>query len=141
MSRERLDPLEDAFVRLRSAEEAGVFRSTKLAQDALFPMPTPRQSSRQFSRLRLWAPISAAALLAIGVWGFLFQRELSSIRARRSVPAENVRVAHAQGLAGCLAGPGSQVTSGCVGHDRDADGDVDLADFSFQQVESESARR
>ena len=135
--------VEDALAELEAAETAGVFQPTRLdAEPALVGLhPVATSAGRVF---RLWVPSAAAALVVLGVWGLLFRSEVKSIQAKRDRVAQTVRVASAlpvSAFAGCLTGPNQLAASSCDTNDLDADGDVDLADFSMGQLADASFRR
>lgn len=134
--------LEQTLLELAQAEQAGVFRRTPLGPCALDPPIELSELLGRSRRWRLWVPLSAAALLVIGVWGALFQSEFASIREKDA--ASTMRVASAAGgtpLSGCMVGPGKNIPADCSRFDRDTDGDVDLADISLVQLADATMRR
>jgi hypothetical protein len=130
------DLIETALTELESAEKAGLFRATPVQEARLL---TPVQSTAapwaRLWNIRLWGPLAAAAVIAVSVWGWMFQRELVSIRHQASGVSMELRLASSDlgRFADCFAGPGKSVASPCSVFDADSDGDVDLADYSARQ--------
>lgn len=134
--------LEQALLELAQGEQAGVFLRTHISPDVFGSPHEPAHAAPWFRTFRLWVPLSAAALLVIGVWGALFQSEFASIRKKNA--ESSMRVASAVGgtpLSGCMVGPGKNIPADCSRFDRDIDGDVDLADISLVQLADASMRR
>lgn len=142
------DTLEEALGELHTASRAGVFEQTPVDTRQLLDTSLAPTWVSMLRRARVWVPLAAAAVLAIGVWGAMFSHQIASIRSRQqfldrgtssagSAVGDTISVT----FAGCQAGPGVVVLSGCRTHDYDADGDVDLADFGTYQLAYAASRR
>jgi hypothetical protein len=91
---------------------------------------------------RVWVPLATAAILAIVVTGATFKYQIGEAHeqarlAGRLSSGDGTSLAAASpidGLTGCLNGPGTSIPGDCRSHDRDADGDVDLADIQAYQL-------
>ena len=131
-----LDPIENALLELSRAEEARVFQPTPLEPGEL--LRAAPQTAVGGSR-RFWlraAPVAAVVALAIGVWSVMFSVTLRDLREKaRMANTRPVDRALWSDFADCLNGPiGVPLSPGCVGHDRDQDGNVDLRDAGAFQL-------
>lgn len=131
---EQLDPLEQMLGELGEAEGAGVFRRTFVNSASLVGGARPR--IRLFGTRKLaWIPAAACVMLAIGVGTLALKSGVAPIggfaqfvgNVSPAVPGELI------GFHECLGGPGGAAVNGCLVHDYDSDGDVDLADFTAYQ--------
>lgn len=131
---EPLDSIESSLAELDDAERAGLFGRTPLPRRAAWTAE-PATTPFPFRTMRRLA-IAAVIALAVGMWSFMFQKNLSSLR-EHSHMATTVRVADPgtiqASIAQCLGGPGGSVDPACGGVDFDGDGDVDLSDISAFQ--------
>ncbi len=133
------DPtIEELLGELDGAARAGVFRRTYLNGGEVAPAGRSRPRPLVL-RFQVWAPLSAAALLAIVVWSWMFSAKLSDVRARREarVPVLDRSTSVAEVFPSCMTGPGSDVSADCQPFDLDGDRDVDLVDFSLRQQVSQ----
>jgi hypothetical protein len=119
--------LESSLLELRQAENAGVFRPTRVDARQLMRSGPPR-------RLAIRWAAAAALLLAVGtVWTTMFYMNLTKLRDGRGGGA-----LASVSITDCLAGPRGSQPGHCLAYDLDADGDVDLADLgSFQLAYAE----
>jgi len=133
MNREfdKLGFLEEGLLELDAASRAGLFRTTPV-QPPQLTAAKKRLSHRQ-SFLRFWGPVSAAAVITIGVWTIMFQ----NWRGERPKQSQTSAIGPINGegvFSACLTGPGQVAVASCTRHDYDSDGDVDLADYmAYQQ--------
>ena len=137
---EQLDPIETALRELRRAEQAGVFEPTRLDHDGLVrPTARPATLARQVRAIR-WLTAAAVVAVAVGVGSLVFRSPLTSTTIPNGKVSEVAVLVDGVdpcdgSILRCLAGPSDIVlASGCRPHDRDADGDVDLADFGSYQL-------
>ncbi len=128
----QLDPIEEALLELNAAEKARLFRQSRVDAKRLVAKPVP--TGWRWRTLRL---VSAAAVIAaaVGMWSWLYGLQWSQLRERtgtsvvvESSPADPGRFQE------CFHGPTGAIRSSCGECDYDADGDVDLADFSAYQL-------
>ncbi len=145
---EHLDPIEALLREAAAAEQAGVFRATELNAERLL-----RESSQALVPLsvsigRKWIPVAAAIGIAAILWPVMYSREFSNIREEvrlaqhgavgDSAPEDSAAggsdVVLASHISGCVAGPEAGGGQPCHDYDFDADGDIDLADFSRYQL-------
>lgn len=130
---DQLDPIETLLAEGDEAERAGVFRPTRIDAAELTRRPGGGSVPFFVSWRRFGVPLAACFVLAAGVWTFLFNNELSSIHARR-MASDNVSVGVSpEGFLRCLDGPAAGAGGDCASYDHDADGDVDLLDYSAFQ--------
>lgn len=137
--REHLDAVERALIELRAAERAGVFQPTRVQAPALMGAAAARGSkiSRRLA-MRLLG-VAAVLMLAVTVWTAMFQRELGRLRDQRNSMVAGVapQGAGSMSFADCMSGPSmTQLSKGCLGHDRNGDGSVDLQDYGTLQLAS-----
>lgn len=134
----QLDPIERLLKEASAADQAGVFRKT-----AVHAERTLRESSQApipFSVVvgRKWIPVAAAIGIAAVLWPVMYSMEFASVRQKVQLAqrqaAENGGAVLASHISGCVAGPESGGGQPCDGYDYDADGDIDLADFSRYQL-------
>lgn len=131
------DPIEACLRRLAEAEQAGVFRRTRVdAKSLLRALPIGTRAPRSFRVLR-WASIAAALAMAATVCGWVFSARSGGIRPH-PLPAVTMTASAAEGCAGtffrCLTGPSGTVVSGCGIHDYNSDGHVDMVDARTYQL-------
>ena len=139
----RLDALEEALVTLHAMEAARVFDPTPFDAEALVTAPKVRALPVTRRRIGLiWVPFAAAAVLAVGVWSWMFQSQLSSLRLAGQInPSEVIVGGPASGESGCagnftdcFGGPHPEALARCESCDYDADGDVDMFDYRAYQA-------
>ncbi len=135
--RRQLDPVEELLLDLGTADNGGVFRRTRVdARTLLVQEHAVGSSGVRRVTLRL-LPVAACLAMAFGVWGWMFNSQLNELRERKLAAANQtttIRVA-AVDFSSCLNGPShGALAYDCREHDYDADGDVDLADFSAYQL-------
>jgi hypothetical protein len=131
-----LDGVEDTLLQLRNAEQAGVFRRSKVNVNVV------RDPSTSLTAvLRPWRlPVAAALLLAVTFASFMYDRELGELRDRRNelIAQANINPCHVDfsDFSKCFVQSGPAGGSLCDNRnfDFDADGDVDLHDFSSIQL-------
>jgi hypothetical protein len=80
---------------------------------------------------RGWIAAAAIFFVAATTSSLLFYREFGEMRERLSYSA-NGRPGELEGTLACVGGPTTRLPSTCLPYDFDADGDVDMADFSRQ---------
>ena len=135
---EQLDPIEDALLELKDAEQATVFSRTRLDAESLVRVDAaPGRFARRIVGAR-WLSAAAVIALAVGIWGLVFRSPSTSTTSPNGI-ATIALVDEFDPCDGsilrCLSGPSDIVlASGCRPHDYDADGDVDLADFGSYQL-------
>lgn len=133
-----LDPVEDALLAHDDADRAGVFRVTPVNADDLFGGPVVVRSPRLV--FRAGVAVAATIVLAVGVWSWLFQMELSRLRSAAitgnsvALQSDALPVRCDACISECVTGPVPNKPADCDRYDYDADGDVDLADFSRYQL-------
>ena len=138
---EQRDPIEDALLELRAAEQAGLFAATRVDTEELTRVnPGPASPARRWTVLR-WGSVAAVLALVVGLWSVVFKAQIDPVPLP-SGPV-SVHVAPDDGVDSpdgtfyvCFSGPKSDsvVANRCRTHDFDADGDVDLADFRAFQL-------
>ena len=135
---DQLDPIERALWTLDDAEHSGLFQRTSVSADEL--MRT--SGDMGLFGLPKWSlrlvPLAASVLLAVGLGGWMFKRELSRVRDARGDASTIVVAAVSQSnwsaFHKSFTGPKGAQTAVVDDHDLDADGDVDIADFSKYQL-------
>ena len=133
-SQEQLDPIEEALLELKAANQAELFGRTQI-DGRLLAGPCVSRGSRRFAFRLL--PVAAAVALAIGVWTWMFSSELTALRKKSGVSRAVVSdspVADQGNFYECFSGPTEGRSPMCREHDYDTDGDVDLADFGAYQL-------
>jgi hypothetical protein len=118
------NPIEQALDELESAGRARLFEPTPVSAADLLARSSGCATRPALRRSRFGVPLAVAATITLVVWSGLFFREVQSVRSR----------AAAAPFSNCLTGPGQSMPLPCHFHDQDADGDVDLADFSRTQL-------
>lgn len=140
---EHLDPLEALLREAAAAEQAGVFRATELNAERLLRESSQAPVPLSVSIGRKWIPVAAAIGIAAILWPVMYSREFSNIReevrlAQHSAVGDGAAggsdVVLASHISGCVAGPEAGGGQPCHDYDFDADGDIDLADFSRYQL-------
>ena len=135
-SHKKLDSIEAALLELDAAERAGLFEPTRLDSGMLLTADVGGRDTGHGRRTLRWLSIASAAAVVLFVWGSMFSAQLDSLRKSDRVADASLVDANS-GCDGsfvhCFSGPTQLVLAGCVSHDYDADGDVDLADFSTFQ--------
>ena len=135
-SREQLDPIEEALLELKAADQAKLFGRTQIDSRLLAAQRTSHGSRRIVFRL---LPVEAAVSMAIGVWTWMFSTELTALRKKSGASSAVVSdspVENRENFYECFSGPTGGVSPTCREHDydTDGDGDVDLADFGAYQL-------
>ncbi len=139
--RKKLDPVEEAMLELDAGERAELFRRTQFDGRRFLIQPVRSGSRRLVFRL---LPAAAVAVIAVGVWSWMFSVELAGLRRGNGVSAGALAEAPTEGYRSfydCHGGPTEGFVSGCRSQDYDADGDVDLADFGAYQLAYAASRR
>ena len=131
------DSIESLLRELDAAERTGVFRTTPVEVDRLVALPSDGQRSNRFRWAMRLLPVAAMLALAVGVWsvqhgGSSPYTSAPSISSDSHASANPSLTGH--DFLGCFGAPGNGVAGTCQSHDYDADGDVDLADFSAYQL-------
>ena len=119
---------------LDAGERAGLFGRTQIDSRRLLRQPVRLGSRRLVFRA---LPAAAAAVIAVGVWTWMFRAELAELRRNNGVSSgavADVPTKHYRNFYDCHNGPTGELVSGCRGQDYDADGNVDLADFAAYQL-------
>ncbi len=132
--RQRLHPVEETLLELDADERAGLFGRTQIDSRRLLMQPVRLGSRRLVFRA---LPAAAAAVIAVGVWTWMFRVELAELRrdnGASSGAVADVPTKHYRNFYDCHHGPTGELVSGCRGQDYDADGNVDLADFAAYQL-------
>ena len=141
--RKRLDAVEDALLELDAAEKASVFQRTELDAGWLLTAGVqPQRSGSRWVALRILAAAASVAI-AVGLLSSTFTSERDEMRPLGRVAKAPVEAYDGGegGFYGCFGGPNEGVLTDCRAHDYDADGDVDLADFSaFQLALADTSR-
>jgi hypothetical protein len=131
---EQVDSLERDLLDLHAAEEAGVFRPTRVNRAVLLRSARAHRFSF-FRSYRVLVPIAACFVMVVGVWSVMFHTEVGPINGRASMVANNSTAGDlGDGIQACVSGPGSMEDASCSVYDYDSDGDVDLVDFSRHQM-------
>lgn len=133
---EHHDLIEELWLESEEARRAGVFDRTPIEPAKLVSLsPALPNAASWVTGRRLLAAAAMVALVA-GAWTVLFQLEFDSLRRRTDAAAKMTSVASAtfaKQFTNCLEGPGAAGAEGdCALQDIDADGDVDLRDFSLR---------
>jgi len=132
---EQLDPLEISLRELADAEEADLFRKTRVdARSLLHSTQTFSRAPWGLRRMH-WVSIAAVFALAAMISAWVFTTRSGPTRLA-SFPRGGI--ASATGgcdgrFFGCLTGPNGTPTAGCETYDYDADGDIDLVDAGAYQ--------
>jgi hypothetical protein len=132
-SMDHLDPIEASLAELDAAEQAGLFRRTRVDARAL--LHSAPAVTRTRSGFATWRRLSIAAVLAMAatISGWLFSSRSGDV-GRHSLPS----VSATDGCDGrfyrCLSGPGGMAAGGCAAYDYNADGHVDLVDARTYQL-------
>ena len=134
---DQLDAMEASLRELAEAEQAGVFRRTRVdARSLLKAMPAVIQAPSGLRAMR-WIPIAAVLAMAATICGWIFSTQTGGIR-QHPLPAVTMTATAAGGCDGtffrCLTGPSGTVASGCGIHDYNADGHVDMVDARTYQL-------
>jgi hypothetical protein len=134
---DHLDPIEASLAELDAAEQAGVFRRTRVDARAL--LRSALAVSRARSGSATWRRLTIAAVLAMAatISGWLFLSPSADV-ATRSLPV-GTRTASATidcdgAFYRCLSGPNGALSDGCLAYDYNADGHVDLVDARAYQL-------
>jgi hypothetical protein len=134
---DRLDPIEASLAELDAAEQAGLFRRTRVDARAL--LRSAPAVTRARSGFAAWRRLSIAAVLAIAatISGWLFSSRSVDV-GRHSLPSVSATASATDGCDGtfyrCLSGPSGMAAGGCAAYDYNADGHVDLVDASTYQL-------
>jgi len=116
-----LDPLEQFWMELKQAEKAGVFLETRVDQGGLVRSPAGAVTHRSWHGRLRFLPVAAALIFAVALWGWITH------------PTQDAQAGRHIAFHECFGGPMAKPMAACREHDYDADGDVDLADFSAYQ--------
>jgi hypothetical protein len=141
---DQLDPIEASLAELDAAEQAGLFRRTRVDARAL--LRSAPAATRARSGLATWRRLSIAAVLAMAatISGWLFSSRSADI-GRHSLPSVSATASATDGCDGtfyrCLSGPGGTAPGGCAAYDYNADGHVDLVDASTYQLHCNAITR
>lgn len=130
--RNQLEPVESMMVDLRGAEAGRVFQRTPVRAEQLLRPAAPASARMLWSRVGM--ALAACLAVAIGLGGYMFQREVQHIRLTKATQQGGQ-------FAVCLSGPAAGDAGSCEPLDYDADGDIDLADFSEFQLALADASR
>jgi len=134
----RCCPIEALLRESAAADEAGVFRSTELNAERVLRESSHAPVPLSVTIGRKWIPVAAAIGIAAVLWPVLYSMEFADIREKTRVAqqnaAENGSVVLASNISGCVAGPDGASGQPCENYDYDADGDIDLADYSRYQL-------
>ena len=135
MSDKKPNPTEKLLRELADAERVRLFdRTTVDVQGVLRDAPVHPPLPAIF-RFRVVAPLAAACIVAMFVWGAMFRAELNSLQNGKNA---NALIANAgqqvHQLSACLSGPGSSVDGACRKSDLDSDGMVSLRDVQTLQL-------
>jgi hypothetical protein len=133
---EQLDPIEISLRELADAEQADLFRKTRVDARSLLRMTSgPKRTTLTVRTLR-WGSIAAVFALAATICGWIFTTGTESTRMT-SIPIGTIASATTGcdgTFSGCLTGPNGTPQSACRGYDYDADGDIDLVDARTYQL-------
>jgi hypothetical protein len=138
-----MHPIETGLRELAQLEQAGVFNRTTLdatavtRQSALRAHVTHREPPILLRFGWRWMPVAAALVLAMGVWGWMFSRELSGLKTQRQVGTTDTMASAALPAEfpfNCLTGPGQSLHESCRRLDLDADERITMADFRQFQL-------
>ena len=133
---DHLDSIEGFLAELDAAEQAGLFRRTRVDARALL-RPAPVTSASSSFGSRRWLSVAAVLAFAATIWGWLFLSPSADI-ARRSLPVGTRTASATVGCDGtfyrCLSGPNGALSDGCLAYDYNADGHVDLVDARTYQL-------
>jgi hypothetical protein len=134
---DQLDTLERDLLDLSEAEGAGVFQKTRVDAVSLVRSVPPHRVPLLARHRLLLVPAAACLIMVIGVWSVLFGPATTSPNG--GTPLAGNIYSGAPGAAlgefgGCFHGPNLEQNAGCATYDYDADGDVDLADFTTYQM-------
>jgi len=134
---DHLDPIEASLAELDAAEQAGLFRRTRVDARAL--LRSAPAVTRTRSGFATWRRLSIAAALAMAatISGWLFSSRSGDV-VRHSLPSVTVTASATDGCDGtfyrCLSGPGDLAGGGCAAYDYNSDGHVDLVDARTYQL-------
>lgn len=127
------DPVELALRELAEAEQSRLFARTVIPDDSVQPVAPAFFLASPMAR-RWVKAVAAVVVLAVGVWTAMFTFQLGRLRERTQTLAGTDIAAPllvVRSFTSCLAGPKGGAASGeCVEQDRNADGHIDLRDFS-----------
>jgi len=134
-----LDPIELGLQELKSAQQADLFKQTKVDTREL--LTGSSQITTIWRRMPIGLVTSAAAsiILAFGIGGYMFSSEINSLRQQSSsgqyAVRSNVDQSDCDGeFFECVGGPSQLAIAGCSRFDYDLDGDVDLSDIKTYQL-------
>lgn len=129
----QLDPVEEALLQLDAAEEAGLFRRSRVDTKRLLIRSAASKPGWFGARL---AAAAAVVVLAVGAWSWMYHARMAELSQRVGVTdvVAEAPVASPGEFYKCFDGPTGALRASCRDHDYDADGDVDLADFSAYQL-------
>ena len=134
---DHLDPIEASLAELDAAEQAGLFRRTRVDARALLrSAPAVTRTRSGFATWR-WLSIAAVLAIAATISGWLFSSRSGDV-VRHSLPSVTVTASATDGCDGtfyrCLSGPGDLAGGGCAAYDYNSDGHVDLVDARTYQL-------
>ena len=137
--REQLDSIELALVELRAAERAGVFNATRSPTTAVMRAGAADRTTGRRRIARRVMAVAAVLLLAVTTWTTMFRSELGKLREQRNAWVDGVSPGESGSMsfAACMSGPSvADIPAGCLNHDRNGDGFVDLQDYGAIQLAS-----
>lgn len=140
------DFIEAALRELDAAEHAAVFRRTAMDASALLGGASARHPATiRWARLR-WVPLAAAAMVAVGVWSWMFHGELAGLRKKAQPVTGGASLTTGERncdgvFSNCFSGPKPTALASCRTFDFDDDGDVDLMDFRSYQIACDGQTR
>jgi len=142
--RRDIDPIEQALRELDEAKRSGLFTRTKVTAPMVQPI-APTLFLAMPSARRWMTAVAAVVVLALGVWTVMFGFQLSELRQRVQLASATGAAAPLQvvrSFSTCLAGPEGEAADGeCREQDRNADGHVDLRDYSAFLLASAASSR
>ncbi len=144
----KLDPIEQTLAELAEAEQAGVFRATRLDECALLMGGHVATRPAWLKWGKHWAALAAMLGLTIIVWSAMFNMQLNQIDSatNRSVVLTDPETGiHNVGCDGdflrCFNGPTILAAATCKTFDFDLDGDIDMLDMQTYQQNCQGLRR
>ncbi len=144
----KFDHIEQALAELAEAEQAGVFRPTRLDERGLL---SSGQSVAQPAWLKWgkhWAALAAMLGISAVVWSSMFKMQFDNIGSGRDQSLVTATLEGATPNSGCSGdflhcfnGPTALAMTTCRTFDFDLDGDIDLLDMQTYQQDCQGLRR